>query len=140
MSLLAAGLAIAFCVLSVLHIAWALGFRGDNVQVLPMRDGQPLFRPGPASTLVVAALLFLAALLVTQRAGLGREFIPAGLVVPGCWGVSVSLVLRAVGEFRYVGFFKRVRDTGFARMDTLLYSPLALLLGVGSGVVASRAP
>lgn len=133
-------LAVAFCALSLLHVGWALGLRGGKVQVLPERDGAPLFQPGPLPTLVVAAVLFLAALIVTQRAGLGRELLPAVLVGPGCWGVSIVLVLRAVGEFRYVGFFKRVRDTAFARMDTMLYSPLALLLGIGAAYVAVAAP
>jgi lipopolysaccharide/colanic/teichoic acid biosynthesis glycosyltransferase len=29
---------------------------------------------------------------------------------------------------RYVGFFKRMRDSRFARFDTLVYSPLCLFL------------
>ena len=45
--------------------------------------------------------------------------------------------LRAIGDFRYVGFFNRVRDTGFARLDTLAYSPLcaglAVLIGIAAG-------
>jgi hypothetical protein len=40
--------------------------------------------------------------------------------------------LRAVGEFRLVGFFKRVKGTRFARMDTLVYSPLCALLSLGT--------
>ncbi len=32
--------------------------------------------------------------------------------------------------FRYVGFFKRVRGTRFAEMDTRYYSPLCLTLSV----------
>jgi len=137
---LAALIAVVFCLLSLLHIGWAVGFRAGTWQVLPERDGAPLFQPGPLSTLAVAALLFVAALLVTQRAGLGRELLPAALVEPGCWTVSVALVARAIGEFRYVGFFKRVRQTAFARMDTRLYSPLAFLLGVGTGMVALLGP
>lgn len=134
--LLAALLALVFCLLSLFHIGWALGFRVGSFQALPERDGKLVFQPGPLATLAVAALLFLAALLVTQRAGLGRALLPAVLVGPGTWAVSAALVARAIGEFRYVGFFKRVRDTAFARMDTKLYSPLALLLGIGAGVVA----
>jgi hypothetical protein len=38
--------------------------------------------------------------------------------------------LRSVGDFRLVGFFKRVRGTRFARYDSLLFSPLSLALGV----------
>ena len=136
-TLIATALAASFCVLSILHIAWALGVQGGKVQVLPERDGAPLFQPRPLSTLAVAAVLLLAALIVTQRAGLGRELLPAALVNWGCWGVSLTLVLRAIGEFRYVGFFKRVRHTAFARMDTRYYSPLALALGIGAGIVAN---
>lgn len=140
-TVVAFALAVVFCVLSLLHIGWALGLRGGQVQVVPERpDGQPVFRPGPFATLAVAGLLFLAALFVTQRAGLGREWIPAALVGPGCWGVSAALVLRAIGEFRYAGVFKRVRGTAFARMDNRLYTPLALLLGLGAGFVAYAAP
>lgn len=137
MTLLAVGLALVFCALSLLHIGWVLGFRIGGAEAIPERpDGTPVFRPGPVSTLTVALLLFVAALLVTQRVGLGRALIPATLVVPGCWTLAAAFVLRAIGEFRYVGFFKRVRGTAFARMDTRYYSPLALALGVCVALVA----
>ncbi|TFG44340.1 MAG: DUF3995 domain-containing protein [Gemmatimonadales bacterium] len=137
MTIVAIMLALAFFVLSLLHIGWALGIRIGHAQAIPEReDGQPMFRPGPASTLAVAGLLFVAALLLTQRVGLGRELIPVALVVPGCWVLSAAFVLRAIGEFRYVGIFKRVRGTAFARMDTRYYSPLALALGLGAALVA----
>jgi len=137
MTLLAIGMAVVFCVLSLLHVTWAVGIPVGHAAAIPEReDGAPTFRPGPASTFAVAGLLFIAALLVTQRVGLGRGWIPAALVGPGCWALAAAFVLRAVGEFRYVGFFKRVRTTAFARMDTRYYSPLALLLGLGAGLVA----
>jgi hypothetical protein len=33
-----------------------------------------------------------------------------------------------MGEFNYVGFFKKVKDTEFAKWDTKLFSPLCLLI------------
>jgi len=136
--ILARLLALIFCAVSLFHIAWALGIRIGGAHALPERpDGSLALQPGPASALAVAGLLFLAALLVTQRVGLGRELLPAALVSPGCWVLSAAFILRAIGEFRYVGFFKRVRGTAFARMDTRYYSPLALLLGVGTAILAS---
>jgi hypothetical protein len=51
---------------------------------------------------------------------------------------SLGLVARAIGEFKYLGFFKRVTGSKFARLDTLLYSPLCLLLAVGVTFVACR--
>jgi hypothetical protein len=41
-----------------------------------------------------------------------------------------------VGDFRLVGFFKRVRGNAFARLDTLVYAPLCLVLAVGVFYVA----
>ncbi|EGD05771.1 hypothetical protein B1M_04736, partial [Burkholderia sp. TJI49] len=60
---------------------------------------------------------------------------------PGAIGFAIAVLalifaVRAVGDFRYVGFFKRIRGSRFARMDTLCYSPLcaALALSIASMV------
>jgi hypothetical protein len=42
---------------------------------------------------------------------------------------GTAFVARALVPNRYVGFFKRLRSTRWARYDTRLYSPLFLLLG-----------
>ncbi|MCR2804035.1 hypothetical protein [Paenibacillus soyae] len=39
-----------------------------------------------------------------------------------------------------MGFFKRNGGTPFARMDSLLYSPLCLLLGAFLAVITAAAP
>jgi len=44
--------------------------------------------------------------------------------------------LRAIGDFRHVGFFKRVRGCRFARLDTLAYSPLCTALALLIGIAA----
>ncbi len=46
--------------------------------------------------------------------------------------------MRAVGEFKCVGFFQRVRGSRFATLDTLVYSQLCLLLAMGVVFVALR--
>ena len=50
-------------------------------------------------------------------------------------------MMRAIGDFKLVGFFKAARGSAFARRDTLLYSPvcLTLALAVGTLAVLSRA-
>ncbi len=40
--------------------------------------------------------------------------------------------LRVIGDFRYVGYFKRITDTAFAKMDTALYIPLCLVISIGA--------
>ena len=84
----------------------------------------------------MAGLLAVASALVLARARLALGVVPPAVSRSGTWGVAVVLTARAVGEFNYLGFFKRRRGTRFARLDTRLYSPLALALGIGAAVIA----
>jgi hypothetical protein len=122
--------------LSGLHVYWAFGGQRGRTGAIPEVDGKPLFRPGVAGTLAVAILLAVAGMLVLERAALGPGIVPPTASLWGTWGVAIALVGRAVGDFNYVGFFKRRRTTAFARLDSRLYSPLVLALGVGAGIVA----
>ena len=95
--------------------------------------------PGPASTLAVAAALACAAAIVLTRAALWRASpIPERIAYWGTWALVVVFLGRALGDFRLVGFTKRVRGTAFARWDTLLYSPLCTALGLGLLWIATR--
>ena len=47
--------------------------------------------------------------------------------------------MRAAADFRLVGFFKRIRHTHFARLDTAVYSPLCLALAIGSAIISFTA-
>lgn len=122
--------------LSLLHVYWAAGGSRGSVIVLPEKDGAPLFRPGPGATLVVAALLAGAGLILLARLGLWGAGLAPALVRIGSWLVAAAFLGRAVGDFRWVGFFKRVRATPFARWDTWLFSPLCVLVGAGAVLVA----
>ncbi len=134
-------LATALALLAALHLYWAAGGQWGldaAVPTEPKTGGQPTFRPGPLATLAVAVLLLAAALVALAAAGRIALPVPHGLVRFGIWALAVVFLVRAVGDFRYAGFFKRVRGTRFAEMDTKLYSPLclalsALALGVALG-------
>ncbi len=84
-------------------------------------------KPSPVGSLAVAAALGAAA---TLYVGVGRCWRPRALYRLGSTGVAAVLLLRAVGDRRYVGAFKRVRGTRFARWDTWVYSPLCAVLAL----------
>jgi hypothetical protein len=44
--------------------------------------------------------------------------------------------LRAIGDFRLVGVFKRIRGTPFAWWDSRLFVPLCCFIALGTAVVA----
>lgn len=128
----------ALVTIAALHLHWALGGRWGLRAAIPEKDGQPLFVPRPPSTLAAAAFLLLAAALVAMHAGWLQPRGPRSLSRDATWCLAAIFALRAVGEFRYVGLFKRVRGTRFARYDTLLYSPLCLLLALALLWLARR--
>ena len=109
-------------VLALIHIYWAAGGRWAVNQVTPkLADGQPMFVPGPVATLAVAALLlFAAAISASVVFGEFRQWL--------MYAMALAFALRAIGEFRYCGFFKRIRSTEFAYWDTRVYSPLCVVM------------
>jgi hypothetical protein len=124
---------IAFA--AAFHLHWAFGGRLGWSVSLPQRpDGTPVmahrlpwWRPAAAA---VALGLAALALLLLAHAGrlplpLPRQVSRAALVATGA-----AFVARALVPNRYVGFFKSLSGTRWARFDTRLYSPLFLLLGL----------
>jgi hypothetical protein len=136
---LAAGIVLA--ALGLLHVYWGVvGLSpGPGTLAIPEVAGRPAFRPGRLASLAVAAALFAASFLVLAR-GPFAGAVPPKLGAVGAAGVGVVFLLRAIGDFRLVGFFKRVRGTPFARWDNRLFSPLCLALGLASLWVARPLP
>jgi len=125
-----------FALLSGIHALWACGVGKGKDAAIPALDGHPAFVPCAAATFGVAIVLALCALLVAASAGFIMSNVPASWITWLAFLLAVALVARAVGDFRLVGFFKRVRGTRFARMDSVLYAPLCLVLGVAVVYVA----
>lgn len=121
--------------ISLLHVYWAFGRRREDNNVIPTHDGKAIFTPSTGMTLLVAVALLLSAFLVVGTLGFGRMGLPLWLFKLGTWGVATVLFARAIGDFRFVGFFKRVHGTPFARNDTLYYSPLCLYLALSCAAV-----
>lgn len=125
-----------FIVLSLWHVYWALGGRVAYLVALPVKDGKPLFRPSAVGTFVVGLALMAFAGLVAVNAGfLGAPIASTWLRWAGA-ALALALLGRAIGDFRYVGLFKRLGGEPFARLDTRVFSPLCLLLAAGVAVSA----
>lgn len=135
-SIAVAFLTTIFLVLSMIHIFWAFGGRLGSSGAVPETKGKPAFEPGPMATLGVAAALLTAAGIVLWRSGWWSPGGPPWIPRVGIWVLAGLFFARAVGEFRLVGFFKKVRGTRFARLDDFLFSPLCLLISLLSAWVA----
>jgi hypothetical protein len=120
--------ALIFAALAALHVHWAFGGRWASDGVVPDRgagSAAKVFVPGKAITLLVAA-----ALTAAGAVAVARVVLPAVDPIRYALGaVGVLFLLRAIGERRYVGLFKRVRGTTFAKNDDRIFVPLCLFIG-----------
>jgi hypothetical protein len=133
---LAITLITVFALLGSVHVYWALGGRIVLIAAVPEVSGKPSFRPGAVLTFAVACALFACAALTAAVAGFVQ--VPGSpTIVRWCaFTLALVLLLRAIGDFRLVGFFKRVRGSRFAQLDSVIYSPLCLVLAAGVFTVA----
>jgi hypothetical protein len=114
------------------HFYWAFGGRTGRQVAVPQRlDGTPLFVPSRTATFAVAAALSIVLVVLVVYAlrlelALPRNGLRILLAVFG-----LAFLARGLAWHPYVGFFKTVRTTDFARNDTRYYSPGCVLAGIG---------
>ena len=135
---LALSVSVVFVALALWHFRMALFRSTDASGAVPSVEGKPLFIPSAKATAGVGLVLLLFACLVAATGGLVHLGVPSRLLTWGSFALALGLLARAIGDFKYVGFLKRVRGSRFARLDTLVYSPLCLLLSIGVAVVAKH--
>lgn len=86
--------------------------------------------PGVLPTLIVALGLLEIGFFILIKSRLILFNIPLWLDNYGLWIIAGIFILRAIGEFNYVGFFKKIKQTKFGKNDTKYYSPLCLTIGI----------
>lgn len=123
--------------ISLLHFYWAFGGKWGSQAVLPVnKNGSPIFVPNIFATLLVAFGLLSFALLILANLDRFNQILEPKFLRPLTWLIAIIFLIRALGDFKFVGFSKRVKNTAFARNDSLYYSPLSLLIGIISLLIA----
>ncbi|MGJ1263705.1 DUF3995 domain-containing protein [Sphingobacterium spiritivorum] len=124
--------AFIFVFLAVLHVYWVAGGEWGIAGTIPTdSNGRRTFIPRKGGTLVVALGLFLFAAINLMYIGLLRVDIEQSILRYAIIGVGGLFLLRAIGDFRYIGMTKRFTRTTFAVRDKWIYIPLCLVLVLG---------
>ena len=123
---------LVFAILSGFHFYWLFGGNYGVRKVIPTKgvDASNSQAIPPFATLIVALGLLSFGVMYLFKAELITLSIPTWILQYGAWFVPSIFILRAIGEFNYVGFFKKIKDTEFAQADSKLFSPLCLGIGV----------
>ncbi|MNR06004.1 hypothetical protein D3C85_1220580 [compost metagenome] len=117
--------------ISLIHVYWAFGGRWGSRAALPQKKGgATVFRPRMLETLAVA-LIILGVCVVLLAQSETLSILQANSFTKwSCILCGAVFLIRAIGDFKYLGFFKRIKDTTFSVYDTRFYSPLCLFLAL----------
>ncbi|MBK9566075.1 MAG: DUF3995 domain-containing protein [Saprospiraceae bacterium] len=125
-------LIIIFTFLSGMHIYWAFGGRWASEGVFPTFENQSnAVMPGMIPTLIVAVgLLFFGLMVLMHITDVTLPFGHEIIYKYGLRVIAVIFIIRSIGEFQYVGLFKKIKHTKFGLKDTQIYTPLCLTIGI----------
>lgn len=130
-TIIAVLLFLVFLFLSLLHFYWAFGGKWGTEGVYPTPDAQtPPRNPGIRSTLIVAFGLFGFSIFYLIKVNIVFIELPLWIEKYGLWILAAIFMVRAIGDFKYLGFFKKIKNTKFGQNDTRYFAPLCFLIGV----------
>jgi hypothetical protein len=137
MFILSLATALILAAIALLHLYWFLGGLYGLYSASANLKGDEKFKPSKAITF---SLFFIFTLLSVLSILLALSNIPFKSVwIFLGYTVSVAFIARAIGDFRYVGIFKKNHSSDLSKKDTWLFSPLCLLLGIAFMVLSRNA-
>ena len=129
--------AFILLIISILHFFWAFGGRWGMAQSLPTNaEGERVLNPSLAACFVVALALLATSVYFLILPKIINFQLPNMLLQYGNWAIGLAFFARSIGDFRYVGFSKKIENTDFAILDTRYYSPLCVYLAINCGLIA----
>ncbi|SHG17899.1 DUF3995 domain-containing protein [Flagellimonas flava] len=127
MDVLAILISIILIVLAILHFFWALYGIKEPEAVVPTPIGSNQVKtPNKIMAALVGIILLGFAFVFINKI---IHYLDYSWLRYVAIGVGVIFIVRAFGDFKYVGFFKTAKNSKFSALDTRYYSPLCLLMG-----------
>jgi len=122
---------LTFTVLGGFHFYWLFGGIWGLEKVIPTKGNEVSTMSIPKlATLIVGLVLVLFGLIYLMKSGLINVQTPNWIINYGYWIIPSIFIIRAIGDFKYVGFFKKIQNTEFGKSDSRLFSPLCLTIGL----------
>jgi len=120
-----------FLFIGGLHLYWMFGGTWGLYSAIPSKETYVAnsFKVPKIVALIIALLLLSCAALYFINSGLSSWALPYDLLHYGYWIIPSAFLLRAIGDFNYVGFFKKIKNTKFAEADSKIFIPLCLTIG-----------
>lgn len=128
MDVLAIMLSVVLIFLAILHFYWSIFGIKDPAAVLPTNVENNIIKsPGKLGAIIVGVMLLGFAFVFINKV---LNYVSHPWLDYLSLGIGIVFLIRALGDFKYVGFFKTAKNSKFSALDTRYYSPLCLLMGV----------
>jgi hypothetical protein len=122
---------VLLLLISAIHFYWAFGGRWAASAVIPqINPEKKVFMPSPIVTIAVAIPFLIISLIFAQAAGLFSIEIITSYRLQLLLALVAVFSIRAIGDFKYVGFFKKVKETEFGINDTKYFTPLCTFIAI----------
>jgi hypothetical protein len=130
-SILSILLSLIFAFLAVIHFNWALGSSWGIDAALPTKEsGERVLNPKKIDCIFVGVGLLFFATFYLDFGFLRLNLFSDSIYTIASWIVPSIFFLRAIGDFKYVGLFRKVKTTKFGKMDHKYFTPLCFLLAL----------
>ena len=130
-ALLSISLFTIFISLGIIHFYWRFGGKWGLKEALPTKkNGEKAIDPPKIATAIVGVSLILFGLFYLMKTSLVNFQVPNWTITYGGWMIPSIFIIRAIGDFKYAGFFKKIKNTEFAKADLKWFSPLCLTIGI----------
>jgi len=121
---------LLFLSISILHFYWAFGGKKSLNKAIPTKSNtQKPIHPSFFATIIVAFGLLYFALYYLPFSIIDINPFPNFISKYLGWFTSTIFIVRAIGDFKYVGYFKKIKNTEFAKFDSKYFSHFSLVLG-----------
>lgn len=129
-------LSIILIVLGLIHFNWTIGGDFGFSESLPTKEsGERVLNPKKIHSAIVGIGLTVFGIFYILKSGFIEYNLPEWIMKYGSWLIPILFLLRAIGDFKYIGFFKSIKSTDFGKLDYKLFSPLCLIIGIAGIII-----
>ena len=106
--------------IALAHFYWSLGGKYGLDKAMPTNVNKEKLLEAPKLLTALVGFILLWFSYIAYMLWVGEQ---TKTIVYIGWIIGTIFLLRAIGEFRIVGIFKKVKGTTFAKYDTFVYIP-----------------
>lgn len=122
-------LTTVFFVLGILHLSWALGNSWGFASSLPTKEtGERVLNPKRIDSAIVGLALLAFGLFYGIKTDYLTFQLPNWISSFANWFIPSLFLFRAIGDFNYIGLFRKVKKTTFEKLDRTFFTPLCILI------------